>query len=98
MDLPCHVADPESAFRTAHPQEVPMSQRRSNVLMFAKSPLSETSSRAAKLNSLKPVMLPSGSPRSSPAVVDKLQRLRTMAPDLAEIVDRLVDDLLEDVS
>lgn len=65
------------------------------VLTFSKSADSRRVSRNTKLNSLGCTMLRANWP-SSPAFVDKARRLLAVAPDVAAIVETLIDELLED--
>lgn len=65
------------------------------VLTFSKSHASKRESRNTKLNSVACTMLRANLP-SSPAFVDKAKRLHAVAPDMAAIVEQLIDELLED--
>lgn len=75
-----------------------MSQRRpSNVLSFPKSKPSEPSSPRTKLNSIRCRMLRSDLPKSPP-IAGKAARLQQLRPDVAVVIEKLVDDLLAEVS
>ena len=74
-----------------------MSQRRNNVVAFVKSPNCAPKSSLTKLASVKCVMLRAGLPKSR-RFGEKAERLQAAAPDLAAIVEELVDDLLAEVS
>lgn len=74
-----------------------MSQRRPNVLTFAKSPPSKRVSPVSKLHSVRCVMARASLP-ASPPFVRKAARLHAAAPDVASIVETLLDDLLTEVS
>ena len=69
----------------------------SNILTFVKLPSSKLGSRDSKLHSVRCVMGPA-SLRSSPQFVRKAERLHAAAPDIAAIVETLLDDLLMEVS
>lgn len=74
-----------------------MSQRRPNVLAFKRSPGSRLELPATKLDSVRCEMLPAKYNGSRPFVA-KAERLLAMAPDLAAIVEELLDELLSEVS
>lgn len=74
-----------------------MFQRRPNVLTFAKLPLSELVSRGSKLHSITCVMA-RASLSTPPTLSDKAERLENVAPDIAAYVEKLIDDLLAEVS
>lgn len=73
-----------------------MTQTRPNVLTFAKLPSSKLGSRVSKLHSLKCVMAHASLP-NSPRFLEKAARLHAAAPDVAAIVETLLDDLLAEV-
>lgn len=53
-------------------------------------------SRNSKLHSVKPRMLPAGS-SSWPPLLTKVARLVEKRPEIAEVIEDIVDDYLEDV-
>lgn len=73
-----------------------MSQRRLPNLKLAYSQ-SNASAMTTSLSSIKCRMLPAASSRSRlPLVVQKVARLHALSADAAAVIERLVDDLLED--
>ena len=74
-----------------------MSQRRSNVVAFVKSPPSKPVMPGSKLRSVTCVTARASWP-ASPPFVRKAARLHAAAPDVAAIVETLLDDLLTEVS
>lgn len=74
-----------------------MSQRLGNVVTFAKLPPSKLGSPVSKLHSIRCVMARATSSERL-TLSDKAGRLENVAPDLAAYVERLIDDLLAEVS
>lgn len=74
-----------------------MADRRWNVVTFEKSLISKPVSPVSKLHSIKPAMLRARL-SEKPTLSDKAGRLASAAPDIAAIVEALIDDLLRDVS
>lgn len=70
---------------------------RSNLLNFAKSRRSNRVLPVTKLRSLRCAMLPAKSRKRS-AFESKAAQLHAAAPDIAEIVEALLDDLLIDIA
>lgn len=70
-----------------------MSQRRSNVIVF---PSSKPNLPTSKLNGVKCKMSPVTSSKL-PSVAMKAARLQVLRPAAAELLEKLVDDLLEDL-
>lgn len=52
--------------------------------------------RSAPLSQIKFNMLSCRSPMSKPTFESRLARLRQMDPDAADVIERLVDDLLKE--
>jgi hypothetical protein len=79
-------------------KEVPaMSQRRANVVYFDKWRASMPPSSNTRLDSIRCVMARANL-RTSPPVAEKAARLHAVAPDIAKIVEDMLDDLLAEVS
>lgn len=74
-----------------------MSSLRSNVLTFGKLRSSNRVSRVTKLWSVNCAMLPANSRRPS-EFASKAARLHAAAPDIAQIVEVLIDELLTDIA
>jgi len=83
----------DQAFRG---KDGPMSQRRLNVLPFKKPHDFAPRLLSTKLGSSKFVMA-RATLRSSPLFVEKAKLLLRIAPDLVPIVERLIDEVLEDL-
>jgi hypothetical protein len=75
-------------------EEEPMSQLR----LVQRSPDSMPSSTPTKLGSVKCKMLRAASLNSLPSVARKSARLHALNPGAAAVIERLVDDLLAEVS
>ena len=93
-DLGCHAED-----QLLQRQQEPPPMRRipPTVLTFAKLPSSRLESPVTKLHSVKCRMVPASWPES-PRFVRKAARLHAAAPDIADIVERLLDELLAEVT
>lgn len=74
---------------------MPSGQRK--ILTFAKSPISNLGSHASKLHLVPLKMSPSVS-ANWPPVARKLLRLQALNPDVAAVIERLVDRYLAEVS
>lgn len=72
-----------------------MSHRRSNIVAFVKSTPSGFASSVTKLHSARCVIAP-GSLSKTPRFVAKAARLHAVAPDIAAMVEELLDEMLAD--
>lgn len=70
-----------------------MSQRRTNIVNFSNY---ASKSMSTSLHSIKPAMLRCNLSRSQP-LPRKVERLLRQRPDVAAVIERLVDDLLAEV-
>lgn len=70
-----------------------MSQRRTNVVAFVNS---NRNSKVSKLDGVRCRMLPAHS-SALPSVAKKAAQLHALRPSAAELLEKLVDDLLAEV-